>query len=226
MSKNMMAAIGACVVVLIGVLVGVQLLGKDDGGDLKGVGDVEKLLDGVPQADNVLGDPKAPVTVREYIDYKCPVCAAASQGVVPQIIDQYVRDGKVKLELRPIAFIGPDSEVGALAALAAARQNKMWQFTEVLLRNQKAESEEWITEGVVTDTAKAVGLDEQRFTTDFKGNAIIAPFTRNRNAFQTDVPEAATPGWVVIAPNGTRKSLTGAAPQPLLDAIAAAVPAG
>lgn len=223
MSKNMMAAIGAAVVVLIGVLIGVQLLNKDDGGGLTGADDVEKLLAGIPQADNVLGDPKAPVTVREYIDYKCPVCAAASQGVVPQIIEQYVRDGKVKLELRPIAFIGPDSEVGALAGLAAAKQNKMWQFTELLLRNQKPESEQWITEGVVTDAAKAVGLDEARFTADFKGNAIVGPFTRNRNAFQADVPEAATPGWVVISPNGTQKKLTGAAPQPLLDAVKAAV---
>lgn len=223
MSKQLIAIIAAVAVALVGVLMFFQL--RDDGGKaLSGAADVEKLLEGVPQKGNVLGRDSAPVTVREYVDYKCPVCAAASQGVVPTIIDKYVRPGKVKLELRPIAFIGTDSETGALAGLAVAKQNKMWQFTELMMRNQGQEHEPWITEELVTSAATQVGADKARFTTDFHGDEVVTMYQRNREAWPQDVPDQSTPGWVVTGPNGKSAKMSGSAPQPLLDAIEAALP--
>ncbi len=37
------------------------------------------LFAGIPEHDGVLGDPKAPVTVTEFLDLQCPICAEASK---------------------------------------------------------------------------------------------------------------------------------------------------
>ena len=67
------------------------------------------LFTGIPEHDGVLGDPKAPVTVTEFLDLQCPICAEASKPTLPRSSNDYVRTGKVKLEARTLHFIGPDS---------------------------------------------------------------------------------------------------------------------
>ena len=57
------------------------------------------LLAGISEHNGVLGDPKAPVTVTEFVDLQCPICAKASQTVVPSVINDYVRPGDVKLQI-------------------------------------------------------------------------------------------------------------------------------
>ena len=67
------------------------------------------LLAGIPEHNGVLGAPNAKTTVTEFVDLQCPICAKASQTVVPPIIRDYVRPGDVKLQARTLSFIGPDS---------------------------------------------------------------------------------------------------------------------
>jgi len=50
---------------------------------------------------------------------------------------------------RPIAFIGPDSERGRLAALAAARQNRFFDFSQLLYDNQGTENTGWLDDDFV-----------------------------------------------------------------------------
>src|SRR3954465_11992733 len=42
-----------------------------------------KLVAGIPEHNGVLGDPKAPITVTEYLDPQRPLCAAASNANPP-----------------------------------------------------------------------------------------------------------------------------------------------
>lgn len=221
MSKSVIAAIAAAAVALVAVLVGIQVLGGDDGptkaSDFQGVTEVAALVRGIPQDGQRLGRADAPVKIVEYIDYKCPVCAAASTSVVPALIEDYIRPGKASIELRPLSFIGPDSERGALAGLAAAQQDKMWQFTELMLRNQGDENREWITDAVVSGAAEAAGLDTGAFTTAYEGDAIVAGFQAAVASAQSDGVKA-TPTWVITGPGG-REMLTG--PDP--DKVEAAV---
>ncbi len=73
----------------------------------------------IPQRGAVLGDPDAPVTVVEFADLQCPYCKIASDTVVPEIVERYVRNGDAKLVFRDVAFIGDDSlRAGQLAAAA------------------------------------------------------------------------------------------------------------
>ena len=107
------------------------------------------LFKGIPQRGNVLGKANAPVTLVEYIDLQCPICRAFETEVMPTIVPRFVRSGKVQVIARPIAFIGPDSERGRLAALAAARQNRFFDFSQLLYDNQGTENTGWLDDNFV-----------------------------------------------------------------------------
>jgi protein-disulfide isomerase len=116
---------------------------------------------GIPQQGNVLGKASAPVTMVEYIDLQCPVCRQFETEVMPTIIDRYVRPGKVKVEVRPIAFIGPDSESGRRAMVAAEPEGKAFNFSQILYFNQGAENSGWLDDSMIASAATSVGLDPQ-----------------------------------------------------------------
>ena len=66
-------------------------------------------LRGIPQAGSVLGSPSAMVTLVEYADPQCPACRNYTQSIFPNLVDEYVRTGKVATEFRGFPFIGEDS---------------------------------------------------------------------------------------------------------------------
>ena len=82
------------------------------------------LVAGIPEKNGVLGDPDAPITVTEYLDLQCPICAEASKQTLPTLIDNYVKTGKVKLQARTLSFLGPDSVRAAKFAAGAEQQGK------------------------------------------------------------------------------------------------------
>jgi protein-disulfide isomerase len=130
---------------------------------LPGAADVQKLLLGIPQQANVLGSQSAPVTLVEYIDLQCPYCQQFETQAMPSLIGSYVRTGKVKIEARPIAFIGPDSQRGRLAAIAAGAQNKLFNFAQILYLNQGTENTGWLSAQMVASAAASIpGLDVSR----------------------------------------------------------------
>ncbi len=59
----------------------------------------------------VVGQPTAPVTLVAYEDFQCPACEDFEQGSAGQI-QQWVSDGTVKVEYRPIAFLDRMSSTG------------------------------------------------------------------------------------------------------------------
>jgi protein-disulfide isomerase len=127
---------------------------------LPGAANVQKLLQGIPQHGNVLGSQSAPVTLVEYIDLQCPYCQQLETQAMPSLIASYVRTGKVKIEARPIAFIGPDSQRGRLAAIAAGEQNKLFNFAQILYLNQGTENTGWLSDQMIVSTAASIpGLD-------------------------------------------------------------------
>ena len=127
---------------------------------LPGAPDVQRLLQGIPQSGNVLGSRSAPVTVVEYVDLQCPYCQQFETQAMPALIGQYVRTGKVKIEARPIAFIGPDSQRGRAAAIAAGEQNKLFNLAQVLYLNQGSENTGWLNDQMIESAAASIpGLD-------------------------------------------------------------------
>lgn len=130
---------------------------------LPGSADVERLLKGIPQHGNVLGSASAPATLVEYVDLQCPFCQEFETQAMPVLIRRYVRPGKAKVELRPIAFIGPDSEKGRAAVIAAGQQNKAFNLTQLLYVNQGPENSGWLSDELITAAAASIpGVDVRR----------------------------------------------------------------
>jgi protein-disulfide isomerase len=117
------------------------------------------LFDGIQEHDGVLGDPNAPVTLTEYVDLQCPICAAASRDTLPTIVRDYVRTGKVKLEARTLHFIGPDSVRAARVAAGAEQQGKLWPFLEAFYAAQGQENSGYVTDEFLRSVAAASGVD-------------------------------------------------------------------
>ena len=120
------------------------------------------LFAGIPERNGVLGDPNAKVTVTEFLDLQCPICAEASKQTLPTLINDYVRTGKVKLQARTLHFIGPDSARAARAAAAAQEQGRLWPFVEAFYAAQGAENSGYVTDGFLRDVADAAGADPDK----------------------------------------------------------------
>jgi protein-disulfide isomerase len=114
------------------------------------------LLAGIPQRGAALGNPTAPVTLVEFGDLQCPACALFSQETLPAIIARYVRSGRVLLVFRAIDFIGRDSARAARLAYALGAQNRLWQFIELMYRNQALENSSYVTDTYLRALAGAI----------------------------------------------------------------------
>ena len=123
---------------------------------LPGATDVNTLFKGIPQNGLTLGNPKAPVTMVEYIDLQCPFCQQFETQVMPNIITNYVRTGKVKVEARIVDFIGSDSSRGRNAMIAAATQNRAFNFSEILYYNQGTENTGWLNDAMVGQAVSSI----------------------------------------------------------------------
>jgi len=130
------------------------------GDTVNGAAATKALFRGIPQRLNVLGNPKAPVTMIEFADLQCPFCRDFALDALPAIVRDYVRPGKIKLVFAGIAFIGPDSETALRATYAAGLQDSLWNFLDLLYRNQGAENSGWVTEGLLRAVGNSIaGLD-------------------------------------------------------------------
>jgi protein-disulfide isomerase len=127
------------------------------------IASVNKLLAGIPQSGNVLGSPKAPVTMTYYGDYECPVCQDFTlNGGFGQLVSNDVRAGKVKVVYRSFCTAtcgSPDPNVfntQQVAGLAAGKQNLFWQYTEMFYREQGTEDSGYVTEQYLQGLARQI----------------------------------------------------------------------
>lgn len=146
---------------------------------LPGARDVAARFAGIPQAGTTLGWPGAPVTLTEYIDLQCPVCDQFETQVFPTVVARYVRTKKVKVVMEPWAFIGPDSFRGQAVALAAAQQNKAFDFAAVLYDNQGTENTGWLTDDMLYSIAASIpGLKIEPLFAERSSGAVKAAAAR------------------------------------------------
>lgn len=148
-------------------------------------------LAGIQQADRVLGDPAAKVTLIEFADPQCPACRFYSEEIFPTIVNEYVRPGKIAMEFRGFPFIGPDSVKALRFIYAAGLQDRLWQFQETLYRNQGGENDGWVTDDLLRQVASEVpGLDVDRLFVDAETDEI----TREAEAAGDAAQAAGIPG--------------------------------
>jgi protein-disulfide isomerase len=175
------------------------------------VNQVNAMLSGIPQSGAVLGNPKAPVTVDYYGDLECPICRdfTLSAGW-PQLVANEVRQGKAKVVYRAFQTATPDAttfQTQQVAALAAGKQQKFWNFMELFYHQQGAEDSGYVTEDYLTGLAKQAGVNVNTWQTDRKDPTLAAQVQSDAQAGQT-AGVSGTPTLILTGPTGKTTALT------------------
>jgi protein-disulfide isomerase len=171
---------------------------------LPGAADVHSLFHGIAQRQNVLGSPNAPVTMVEYADMQCPYCREFDTESFPALVARYVRSGKVKVELRPLAFIGTDSARGRNALIAAGDQGRMFDLMQILYGTQGTENTGWLSDALVQNAAASIpGLDVRKLVRVSDGAASRAT-TFDTQAREDGVNSTPT---IMVGKTGARLTL-------------------
>jgi protein-disulfide isomerase len=108
------------------------------------------------------GDPHAPVSLVEYSDFQCPMCAHV-QPTLHLFLDTY--KGKVRLAYKyfPLMRIHKHALASATAAECAAEQNQFWPYQDQLFSTQMQWAELQDPTTVYLSIAKSVNLDTVKF---------------------------------------------------------------
>jgi protein-disulfide isomerase len=126
---------------------------------------------------NSTGDANAPVKLTEFSDYQCPFCKQFWEGTEPQVIDAYVKTGKVQFTARSAGNWvsgniggGVESQNSAMAAYCAADQGKFWDMYDALFTNVIGEEAGSFTARRLQAIAQNVGLDMNAFNACYSTN--------------------------------------------------------
>jgi protein-disulfide isomerase len=178
---------------------------------------------GIPQRGIALGNPRAPLTLVEFADLQCPFCAQYSTGVVPALVDKYVRSGDLRMEFRNVAFLGTDSVRGAQMVAAAGLQGKLWQYVDLFYVNQGEENSGYVTDEFLRRIGRAVrGLDVERAMND-RGTASVQ---RELNEAQIEWQSGGftgTPAFLLGPTGGRMEAVLGENDAPTVDLMSARI---
>ncbi|HET7554467.1 MAG TPA: thioredoxin domain-containing protein [Gaiellaceae bacterium] len=203
-----LATIAAIVAVVI-VVSGGNGSSSTSGTPLPDAATIQKQFAGIPQHGNVLGKATAPATLVEYVDLQCPVCREYATTLMPTLIDRYVRTGKLKVIARPVTVIGPDSERGRRAMIAAFAQNRGFNFSQLLYFNQGPENGGWLDDSMVADAAASIpGVDVKQLQDAANSKAVADQMTQFDQQAQAD-RLAGTP-TILVGKTGGRLTNLGA----------------
>jgi protein-disulfide isomerase len=135
----MVTGMAAATVAVVILIVLSQTLWASDGGSTSAefIIPTPRPAD-IPREGTTLGNPDAPLTIVEYSDFLCPFCTQAALEIVPQIEEEYVATGKVKLVWKQFPSVQLHGEAAVTAAEAsecAAEQNAFWEYHDALFLN-------------------------------------------------------------------------------------------
>jgi Na+/H+ antiporter NhaA len=117
-----------------------------------------------PARDHILGNPNAPLTLVEYADFECPFCGRAT-GVVHALERRFGDDFRYVFRHLPLTDVHGYAEMAAIAAEAAAAQDRFWEMHDQLFEHQgELEIEDLV------GYADVIGLDVERFLRDVEEN--------------------------------------------------------
>ena len=109
-----------------------------------------------------MGDPEAPVTIQAWEDFMCPACRQWTSTVEPQLIDEYIKTGQVRLEFHqfPLSIHAPGADMGAMASLCANDQGAFWPYHNRLFPAQD-QGQAGFTIDALVRYADELGLDSR-----------------------------------------------------------------
>lgn len=115
-----------------------------------------------------LGDPSAPVTIVEFSDYQCPVCATHFEQTWPTLKEKYIDTGRVFYVLKdfPLTSIHPQAFKAHQAVRCAQElgdSDAFWEMHDLLFQGQQSWSGSPEHSARFAEYADALGLDHTEF---------------------------------------------------------------
>jgi protein-disulfide isomerase len=154
----------------------------------------------IPEHGMALGSARAPATLVEFADPQCPYCAQYARQALPGLIDHWVRPGRLRLELRLLTFIGPDSKSAARLIAAAGLQDRAWPLSELAFLTQRRENSGYVTAGYLRRLARATpGLDAGTALAQ-RGSTRVEVSLRRARQEARRLGVHATPSFYVVRP--------------------------
>jgi len=106
------------------------------------------------------GPDSAPVTITEYADFECPMCARVAILTVPDILQRLVPTGKLRWQFLDFPLQQhANSPLAHVTAACAGAQGKFWEMSYAIYQHQDDWFEDRNPEGKFMDYARAVGLN-------------------------------------------------------------------
>lgn len=149
------------------------------------------------EADNSLtvGDPDAPVSVVEFMDFSCPHCVDYRHSI-ERLVQDYVVPGKVRLTISVMTFVGGGLSVEAAQAMyCGATLGVGWDMHDLLFNEyldlgaQAAYTRDHILEAV---NEAELGIDMAAFETCLDDEAVAAWLEEN-SQWATELEVGGTP---------------------------------
>lgn len=163
-------------IVLSGVIIaGAVLYARPSPGNNRGLALAERAIPNsaghvgrtaevsVTDADPSLGNPNAPVTLIAFEDFECPFCGRFNQQTLPSLIQNEIKQGKVRLVWKDFPLsIHAHAEKAHEAGRCAWEQGKFWEYHDALFSNQRN-----LGESDLKRYAKNLGFNENQFSSCF-----------------------------------------------------------
>ncbi len=174
-----------------------------------GISDAQEIFGGVPQAGDRLGSSDAPVTIQIFNDLQCSSCRGDFLGTIPGLVNDYVRQGDVKLLYRHYSVSQSPQELGFYGAEAAAQQGYGWQYTYLFFRNQDEAKRFGSDRDFLDSIAGGVeDLNEPQWRSYLDRNGgsggAIGKQLDSYDKLGTDLSIRTRQAAIVTGPNGTR----------------------
>jgi protein-disulfide isomerase len=170
-----------------------------------------RLKPPVSESDHQAGNLKARVTLVEYGDYQCPYCGRA-YPLLKRLLKEKGEAVHFVFRNFPLQEIHPMALTAALAAEAAANQDKFWEMHDLIFEHQNEMALQQLL-----SFAETLGLEMNRFSHDWRSEVTLS---RVEADFDSGVRSGVngTPGFFV---NGEKLNTYDETYESLLQAIEA-----
>ena len=162
------------------------------------------------------GSANAPVVFEAYTDYECPYCAVFFREIVPPLMEQYVKTGRMKFVHRDFPLpMHPHARQAARYANAAGEMGRYELVANQIFQTQNAWSKTGNIDAEVARVLPPGDIQKLRAIVQSHGDRLEATVKRDVDMGTNVDHVAGTPTVVIVDAKGKREVVQNAAFLPL-----------
>ena len=180
--------------IIIGIIIGVGLTSNfEKSSNDSSILNKENLIQGA----TILGNPNAEITIVEFGDYQCTFCYKFHDETMDKINQEYIKTANVNFIYKDFPLNGEQSILASEASYCAQKQNKFWEYHDMLYNNWGGENTGWITKNVLHGFARDVGLNLDEFSQCLENSEYRQKVLDNEQ-FAREIGINATPSFLIF----------------------------